>query len=181
MVVATTNCGIIAQSSLIICVSMVFNVPKLTLAFPCYLHYIVPPGADDTISAMPLNRNSILVTWLSPVFSRDPLLLRYNLFYTSDGSLDPTNYSTAQSVPNILPTLRNGSVSPQGIVEYVLSGLQIGTEHSISVRASFQGLDAPNSFYVAKTSTYGQGWYMYMYMCALFPSRMEIRGLNVLA
>ena len=136
-----------------------FSVPKLTFAYPNLS--IVPPGADDTILAWPLNRTSVLVNWLYPVFSRDPLLLRYSLFYASgDPGLDPTNYSTAQSVSNILPTLRDGSVSQEGIIEYVLSGLDVGTEYSISVRASFRGLNAPNSFYVAKSSTFGQGWYM---------------------
>lgn len=132
---------------------------------PCYLHYIVPPGADDTILAVTLNRTSILVSWLYPVFPQDPLLLRYSLFYVrGEPGLDPTDYSTAQNVSNILPTLRNGSVSQAGIVEYVLSGLETGMEYSISVRASFPGVDAPNSFYVAKSSTYGLG----MYMCAVY-------------
>ena len=144
------------------CIHFSLPLPPITPATA------VSPEADDSISATPLSRTSILVSWIASVFSRDPLLLRYSIFYTSGVSLDPTDYSTAQSVSDILPTLRNGSVSPQGIVEYVLSGLSVGTEYSISVRASFRDLNAPNSNYVALSSTYGQGWCMLTCICMTY-------------
>ena len=44
-----------------------------------------------------------------------------------------------------------------GIFEYVLSGLEIGTEYWISVRASYLGVDGRKSEYFASSSTYGNG------------------------
>ena len=42
-------------------------------------------------------------------------------------------------------------------MEYELTGLDPGTEYMMSVRASFVGVDAENSFYVAQSVTFGNG------------------------
>ena len=119
-----------------------------------------PPKADDTISATPFNRTAILLGWSPPVdFSRNPLLLRYTLFYTNDAPRFPLNSSTAESVPDLLPVLQNGSVSRNGRLEYVLSNLEIGTEYWISVRASYMELDGEESELFAFSPTYGHGRY----------------------
>ena len=136
-----------------------------------------PPKADDTISATPFNRTSILVAWSpAPDFARDPLLLRYTLFYTDDAPESPLNTSTANSRPDLPPLLRNGSVSRNGILEYVLSGLEIGTEYWLSVRTSYLELEGEESEVFAFSSTYGNGTqpcaYIYMYLRVRFISSL---------
>lgn len=69
----------------------------------------------------------------------------------------PLSLSTASSKSDLLPVLRDGSVSQNGRLEYVLSGLETGTEYYISVRASYMELDGGQSEFVAFSSTYGQG------------------------
>jgi hypothetical protein len=117
-----------------------------------------PPKADDTISATPFDRRSILVAWSpAPDFARDPLLLRYTLFYTDDPPESPLNTSTANSIPNLPPLLRDGSVSRNGRLEYVLPNLDIGTEYWLSVRTSYLELEGEESEVLAFSSTYGNG------------------------
>lgn len=48
-------------------------------------------------------------------------------------------------------------MSRNGIVDYVLVGLEVGTEYQISVRASYMDLVGGESEYVASSSTYGNG------------------------
>ena len=62
-------------------------------------------------------------------------------------------------MPNLLPILRNGSVPryENGIFEYVVPDLEVGTEYWISVRASYLGVDGMDSEYFASSSTYGNG------------------------
>ena len=78
------------------------------------------------------------------------------------------------SVSNILPILKeDGTIS--NLVQYELAGLSVGTGYWISVRASFQDLNATNSFYVAQAATYGRGMFCehnvyctYMYLNTKF-------------
>ena len=110
-----------------------------------------PPGPDESISAIPQSKTSIRVSWSPPDFSRDPLLLRYSLFFTTDNTL---NYNSANSVPHLLPTFG------ENIMNYVLPNLEVGTDYLISVRASFLlNLMGENSRYVAASSTFGNGQY----------------------
>ena len=131
---------------------------NITLSTHTHTHthtHTDPPKADDTISATPFNRTAILLGWSPPAdFSRDPLLLRYTLFYTNDAPQFPLNSSTAESVPDLLPVLRNGRL------EYVLSNLEIGTEYWISVRASYMELNGEESELFAFSPTYGHGRYI---------------------
>lgn len=102
------------------------------------------------------------MTWLPPTFlgTVDPLLLRYNVYYSLDDILN----ENSSKVEGVTPPLRNDAV------EVLLSELSKGHRYVIGVVAVST---APTSHFVPKlntlASTYGLGGSMYLCtysMCA---------------
>lgn len=108
------------------------------------------PGDIEIISAAPVSQTVLEVTWHPPQLlgTSDPLLLRYNIFYTLGSLLD----DKSDVIESVTPQFPNGTVTIQ------LSDLSKGSTYVIGVVATsvstVQGLLPELNILV---STYGVG------------------------
>lgn len=113
------------------------------------------PGVVEILSAFPLSQTELLVSWYPPTIlgTISPLLLRYNIYYTSDSIFDP---DSALVSSNVLPQLLDGSIK-NGVGEIVIPGLKVGQSYLISVIAtSTVQIPSTNFQFITKASTYGR-------------------------
>ena len=127
-----------------------FTSPSLPLSFSL-LDAFFPPGplSISGFVAFPHTNTSILIQWLPPVLSYvpSPLLLQYTLYYTRNSGSDV----------NTRPTITGLTTSAGGTGSYVLSGLTVGTEYYLTMRAINRAGDGEMLDSVLIVSTYGSG------------------------
>ena len=127
-----------------------FTSPSLPLSFSL-LDAFFPPGplSISGFVAFPHTNTSILIQWLPPILSYvpSPLLLQYTLYYTRNSDSDV----------NTRPTITGLTTSAGGTGSYVLSGLTVGTEYYLTMRAINRAGDGEMLDSVLIVSTYGSG------------------------
>ena len=128
------------------------------MLLPCFAkHYlctsIFPPGANPPSSvsfiAVPENRTSLFFRWFRPeqLNVLHPFLLRYTLFYTTNTTAD---YDSDQSVSGL-------TTDANGVGTYFLTGLGVGVEYRVGIRAMSGSIVGAEPEYVVGVATYGLG------------------------
>ena len=105
-----------------------FTAIAVFLSFLCLSHADGNPGGIDVISAAAVSQTVLEVTWHPPQLlgTSDPLLLRYNIFYTLENLLN----NESDVIRSVIPQFPNGTVTIQ------LSALNKGSTYVIGVVAT---------------------------------------------
>ena len=108
------------------------------------------PGDVESLTATAYSQTELTVTWAPPQFlgTIDPLLLRYNIYYSSQDVIDEKS-----EVKSVLPQFPNDTVTVQ------LTSLSKGTTYVIGVVATSTTVPERNEFPRLNifVSTYGEG------------------------
>jgi hypothetical protein len=106
------------------------------------------PGDIEILSAASYSQTELEVSWSPPKFlgTRDPLLLRYTVYYTSEDILDENS-----EVQLVIPQLEEHFVTVK------LSNLSKGTSYLIGVVATSMKISTKLPTVITVAPTYGEG------------------------
>ena len=124
----------------------------LLLSSSLHTHADGLPGPIDSLFGVSETQVSINISWIPPIFTNtsDPLLLRYVvLSHVSNTSNEMFSFDLAMET-EVKPTANGDMLST------ILSGLDVGTQYAVALRAQSSAGAGSNSERYVLVSTYGR-------------------------
>lgn len=110
------------------------------------------PGDVEQLTASAYSQTELIVTWFPPddLGTSDPLLLRYNLFYSS---IDIIDEKKSEQIMSVIPQLSGGNVTIK------VPNLRKGTKYVVGVVATSTVMPTAEKYPTLNivVSTYGEG------------------------